>query len=359
MGITIIHTADLHLGKKHDTLPKDTAKHVAEKQFDTLRRIIELADKNNAAAILISGDLFDSPAVQEGVSSRAAAILGGTDIPVFISPGNHDFYSPPSPYNRISWPGNVYIFNTREIEKYDLGDFVVYGAAFRSQTVTDSLLKGFRNDDPRPSFMALHSELNASSPRFSPITTGEIAESGLTYLALGHTHQRSEIKTAGSAAYAFSGCPQGSGFDETGEKGVYLITYDDKLSAEFIPIPAPQFRLLEVELSASEDPAETILDRLPPDSREHLYKISLTGELAMSHEVYDKINGLLSGHVLFSKLTDNTRLPKVIWESAEEDSLKGLFISMLKQRAESGAYPEELIERAARFGIAALDGEEI
>ena len=59
------------------------------------------------------------------------------------------------------------------------------------------------------------------------------------------------------------------------------------------------------------------------------------------------------------QLQDATRLETGLWDRLEEDNLTGLFLRNLKTRMEQ-ASPEELplLERAARFGLCALEGRE-
>ena len=45
----------------------------------------------------------------------------------------------------------------------------------------------------------------------------------MDYIALGHRHSFSGINIAGRTHFAYSGCPQGRGFDELDEKGKYNV----------------------------------------------------------------------------------------------------------------------------------------
>lgn len=46
---------------------------------------------------------------------------------------------------------------------------------------------------------------------------------GIDYLALGHIHQHREEKLDDRGIYVYSGCLDGRGFDECGEKGFVLV----------------------------------------------------------------------------------------------------------------------------------------
>ena len=65
---------------------------------------------------------------------------------------------------------------------------------------------------------------------------------------------------------------------------------------------------------------------------------------------------LLAVHTV---LPENTRLRQDVWERAEEDSLRGIFLRKLREKYNSAQSEErELIEQAARWGLAALDNME-
>ncbi|MGI6578262.1 MAG: hypothetical protein ACOX1Q_09680 [Eubacteriales bacterium] len=49
-----------------------------------------------------------------------------------------------------------------------------------------------------------------------------------------------------------------------------------------------------------------------------------------------------------------------VWEECGDDTLKGIFLSLLKERLNDDIKSEDrkLVELAARYGLDALDGEE-
>ena len=70
--------------------------------------------------------------------------------------------------------------------------------------------------------MCLHGEVGVPGSRYDPISEAELARSGMAYIALGHAHAFSGLRRAGDSFYAWPGCPEGRGFDETGDKGVIV-----------------------------------------------------------------------------------------------------------------------------------------
>ena len=61
-----------------------------------------------------------------------------------------------------------------------------------------------------------------------------IAASGADYLALGHIHYNVVEPLDSRGVYAYSGCLEGRGFDETGEKGFVLIEVENNIDLKII-----------------------------------------------------------------------------------------------------------------------------
>ena len=60
------------------------------------------------------------------------------------------------------------------------------------------------------------------------------------------------------------------------------------------------------------------------------------------------------------ELRDKTRIGEDVWARAEEDSLRGAFLRELRaQYEQAGEEARTVIERAARFGLAALDERDL
>ena len=191
---------------------------------------------------------------------------------------------------------------------------------------------------------------------YAPISPEDMAQSSLTYLALGHIHQYSGLQKAGDTHWAYPGCPQGRGFDETGEKGVLLVDVDaDSVSARFVPLARRRYEILSVDLTGAESALGAIEAALPLDTQDHIYRILLTGEgetpdlAALERALSSRFYGLT--------LRDHTRLPRDLWRRKEEDTLTGLFLRELWPLCEQEP-DNEVYQLAVRFGLAALEGGE-
>ena len=213
--LKILHAADLHLDSPFEGLGAAKAAQRRDEQRRLLHRIARLAEEESVDIVLLAGDLLDSDSTYAETAEALASALGSISAPVFISPGNHDFYSPRSPYERVKFPENVHIFKNPTPECVALPQLNanVWGAAFCDK-YSAGMLGGFSAADGTgaKNIMCIHGEVGGAS-NYDPISETEIAASGMDYIALGHIHKESGLKKCGSTYYAWPGCPEGRGFD--------------------------------------------------------------------------------------------------------------------------------------------------
>ena len=363
--LKFIHAADFHLDSAFAALPAGRA---AERRRESRELPFRLADYVNAHGVqlvLLAGDLFDSAAPYRETGEALAEALGRMEAQVFAAPGNHDWYGPGSPWLTVEWPENVHIFREdamTAVEVPALG-VTVHGAAFTGPERGSSFLKGFTAPkDGKVHIGLLHGEVDPAGERYDPLRREEIAASGLAYLALGHIHKRGEPRAYGGTLCAWPGCIEGRGFDELGEKGFYQGTVDDAgvVSLAFVPFARRRYEILEVDVTGR-SPRASVEAALPEDTARDLYRVVLTGETGAGGVDVRGLREALADRFYALELRDRTRVAEDIWARAEEDSLRGLFLRRLRQRrqeVESGA-EREAVDRAVRFGLAALDHRDL
>ncbi len=348
--LKIIHAADLHLDSAFAALNNEQARARRAHQRQLVQKMVEIGNEEQVDIILLAGDLFDG---QNAYYETAEALKGAfakSCAQIFISPGNHDAYTRNSPYRSVKFSDNVHIFTSEEIERVALTGLncVVYGAGFTTDSCEKSLLEGFKANDDAIKLMVLHGEITNSPSKYNPITTTQIADSNLTYLALGHVHATEGVLCAGSTHYAYSGAPEGRGFDETGEKGIYIGTVcEERVNLEFRKISPYLYTdsIIDVENNNLEM-------NLQGDHRYEVCRLILEGVC----EGIDASALQAKYENNFYKLTiiDRTTPPYDIWEAAHEESVKGMFLRRLKALK----IDDEIRERAARYGIAAIENRE-
>ena len=348
--IKILHSADWHLDA-----PLQGKESLKKALLSIPGKLASLCNQEHCDLVLLAGDLFDGPHSFEGLQALKQA-LAQMAIPVFISPGNHDCARPDSPWLTESWPENVHIFTKPQVEYVDLEnlDCRIYGAGFSSMDCP-ALLEGFcAQGTAKYAIGVFHGDPTMISSPYNPITQTQIRESGLNYLALGHIHKAGNL-TCGETLCLWPGCPMGKDYGESGEKGAYIVTLDDTVHAQFVPLDTPRFYDLELNVQGD---AQAVLERLlPPAGSGDYYRITLTG----SSEPLDlqALTGHFN-HVPNLVLRDRTSLPVDVWKALGQDSLEGHYFALLK-----GAMTDAPVEQQERILLAAeisrriLDGQEV
>lgn len=363
--LRILHAADLHLDSAFEGLSEGKAAIRRAEQRGLLSRMAELVHSDSIDLVLLSGDLLDSTSTYFETGEELMRSLRSMAVPVFVAPGNHDFYCARSPYARLKLPENVHVFTTPAIECVVLPALSarVYGAAF-TDSRSAALLPGFAAEREAGTYnlLCIHGEVGAAADSpYNPISEAELETSGVDYAALGHIHKASGLLKAGNTAYSWPGCPEGRGFDETGGKFVNIIELSEAgCKLEQRSIAKRRYELLNVDITGS-DALLAIHTMLPDETVRDVYRIVLTGESERAPDVrrlYDNLSELFFD----LQIRDRTRLRRSLWERAGEDSLRGIFLMKLREQYNKANDEEQraLIESAARWGLAALDnGEEV
>jgi len=349
--IKILHSADWHLDSP--LLFRDPAQSLVLRNalLSIPGQVAALCRKEQCDLLLLSGDLFDGSYSADTLRIVKNA-LEEASVPVFITPGNHDFVGPDSPWLSTSWPENVHIFTHPAIESVPVPslDCRIYGAGYIQMDCPPLLADFTANHPEQHKIGILHADPTQVRSPYCPITSQQIADSGLQYLALGHIHKGGQL-TAGKTLCAWPGCPVGRGYDELEEKGVLLVTVDQDITTQFIPLSGPRFYDYEIRLESE------LEEKLPPVGNEDFYRITFTGarnapDLTALRQAYPQFPYL--------ELRDKTTPPVDIWSSAGEDTFEGMYFGRL-QEAFTAAEGENKkhIRLAAEISRALLDGQEV
>ncbi|MCS7297820.1 MAG: exonuclease subunit SbcD [Bacteroidia bacterium] len=272
-SLRLIHTSDWHLGKKLGTHSR------LKEQIQVLKRLVEMVKTHQAHAVLVAGDVFDSPnppAEAEALFEEITAELTEEgQRPVICIAGNHD--SPERIDARRTWGSRqgILMIGTLEgtipsrlgrAELLDLGNGLVeihhpdwsiplrlllspYFSPYRmpsaDQSFVDWLQQSWKkalesapvSSADTPTVMLTHAYVGLDSyvpeleedPEEKSLKIGGAQiiplgafPKGLSYVALGHIHRAKVFE--GDFLIGYSGSPLQYSFDDLErEKGVLLI----------------------------------------------------------------------------------------------------------------------------------------
>jgi len=351
----ILHSADWHLDAPMSGHSEEEKVRLRKELRKIPEKIAKLCKAENCDLMILAGDLFDGPYTKESMTAVRTA-LESLQIPVIITPGNHDFCGGDSPYLAEEWPGNVRIFTKPEIASYDLPelDCTVYGAGYEAMDCP-ALLKHFRAEtSARWAIGVLHGDPGVANSPYCPVTKAQVLESGLDYLAMGHIHKGGSFR-AGDTLCAWPGCPMGHGYDELGPKGVLIATLDEEVKAYFVPLDTPRFYDEEVE--AGDDAIAAVASLLPGIDSSDFYRITLTGYSAGVN--LDEISAQFP-HIPNLILRDETRPEMDLWSDLGADTLEGVYFGLLHDKTQSeSTVLSNRAKLAARISRQILDGQEV
>ncbi len=352
----LLHAADFHLDSPLAGLSPAQGALRRRELREIPARLAALAREERVDLVLLPGDLLDGERVYPETLRALAQALADLAVPVFIAPGNHDYFHGKSPYAGGRWPDNVHIFTQPDLQAVELPALrcAVYGCAFTAPHREDDPLAGFSApDDGMLHLLCLHGEVGRSG-RYAPIDPDSLEKSGAAYAALGHIHAAGSGR-AGNTLWAYPGCPEGRGFDELGPKGALIVSFDEPArlaaAARFVPLCQRQYRIEPVEVNS-------FTDALPQGESPDLVRFLLTGECPLAPDLA-ALAAQAAPHFFHVELRDQTTLPQNLWARADEDTLTGLFLrEMLAQLEGAEGEARDKLLLAARFGLAALEGGE-
>lgn len=352
--LKLIHCADIHLGSKMEAkLPKEKAEERRAEVRKTFHRLIEYAKREGVRAILLAGDIFDSDRpLKRDKEFFYDAVKGNPEIDFLYLRGNHDGEES---YTEEGI-ANLKTFSS-EWTAYEYGDTVVHGIELVKENAL-SLYTTFKAEKNRKNIVMLHGQISPSSGA-DKINTAKFAEKHIDYLALGHIHSYSQNKLDDRGMYAYSGCLEGRGFDETGEKGFVLLEISEKVEGRFIPFAERTVCEEFVDVTDTQNGygAYQIVKAQVKFNPKNLYRIHLVGEIGYDNDALSQdLEKLLSNDCYFVSVKDGTQR-KIDLTAYEGDiSLRGEFIRTVMARS---SWSEEKKRQVIALGLKALSGREV
>jgi len=358
--VKILHAADFHLDSPFSALTEEQARRRRQECRQLAERMVDYANRHGVELMLLCGDLFDGRRVYAQTAEELAAALGRFHGQVVIAPGNHDPWSRHSPYARQSWPENVHIFRTNQLDRLEFPQYhcTVCGAAFTAEEAPPLELTESLHREGEVTLLAIHGEVTGGSSRYRAIHPRVLEQSGADYAALGHVHACGGVQYAGKTAYAYPGCPEGRGFDETGEKG-FLVgeVGEGRAELHFVPFARRQYRQITVDVTGRDVYAAA--KEALSSAAEDICRLVLTGERGDGTEI-SELEEQLAPLVWQLELVDRRRDAEDLWSRCGEDSLRGLFLARLREEYDSADEERKrIIEQAVRYGLAAMDDREM
>ncbi len=351
----IVHCADLHIGAKCSILPPDKALLRREEIKKSLTYIVDFCIERHAGALLICGDLFDTPVPPApDVYFVKSELERLENTPVFIAAGNHDYISRGSPYNGDMLGKNVTVF-PGELTAFTLpdSDLRIYGRSFTSASIDP--IETFPEADNRyVNILCLHGEIDKNG-EYSAADLSAVSKFGADYCALGHVHSLRSFK-AGNVPCINPGTPEGHGFDESGDTGfIYAEISHTDCRIERICKTIRKYITVTLDITPLQTNKNIISELESSVSEDNIYRFIIIGALDETSDFSRAyIENYLSSCAFSVKVIDKTTQDAPLNAILEEKSPRGLFLRELRALCRS----EDEFTEAARIGLNALSGRE-
>ena len=352
----IIHCSDLHIDSVMEGFPPEKSSIRREEIIATFERLIDYANTNDINAIIIAGDMFDKSKVSQKTVKRVVRSIENCTCDILYVVGNHD---EENVFSSVNMPNNFKVFG-KTWTHYLYGNVDICGAELSNNA--DFLYGTLSLDYSKINIVVMHGQVIGykSNDNAETISIPNLKDKNIDYLALGHIHYYSENKLDNRGTYAYSGCFEGRGFDECGQKGFVLLeTTDSGITKSFVPFAKRTLECVEIDVSYEKDWLTTekdILDGLVKEySKDCLLKIVLNGERSTDFEI--DINHFVSQlnlHFFFAKVYDKTSV-KIEQNVINDKSIKGEFIRLVT----ASDLNEEDKNRIINIGLNAIKGEDL
>ena len=359
----IIHCADLHLDSKMESnLDKEKSKERNNEILITFERMVEYAKENGVKAIIIAGDMFDKHKVKQSVKKRGrSAIFNNSDIDFLYLKGNHDeagFIE-----DDEQEPTNLKTFSTDCWKSYEYDDIVISGIEFSKNNDNYEIYNSLILEKNNINIVVMHGQESESNVKDKAeiINLKQLKNKNIDYLALGHIHKYKIEKLDRRGKYCYSGCLEGRGFDECGEKGFVLLEIEDKeIKTEFIPFAKRTIYEVNVDLTGITEESEIeqkIKEQIKEIPDTSIVKIILGGETEIGEERdIDYFTKKFENEFYYLKIEDKPKIKIDVMKYKNDISLKGEFIRLVLEQEKLS---EEEKSKIISTGIKALAGEQI
>jgi DNA repair protein SbcD/Mre11 len=358
----LVVISDLHLDASFAShgLTPDVGRKLRAFMHQTVLNVVKLVKSTGADALLIAGDLFE----QERVSPKTATLLRYAfsqldPVPVYISPGNEDWYGPDSLYQQ-EWSPNVHIFTSTQLSPIKIAENItLWGAAHCAPSGAPNFLRGFRADRSgvhiglfHGSEMSSFGDQGGSKFPHAPFEMKDLENSGLHHVFLGHYHQSVE-----AVLYTYPGTPHPLAYSERGARGVVVadVSTSGTVHRHWKQIGGFPFQELAVDITGCVN-SDNVRDRLRSNlsNLQGVARVTLFGEAAPTLE-FNLKELTEAGYAVDLSLRTGKIAPTFdLATLAKEPTVRGQFVrDVLDEQME----PEKR-NRILVMGLRALEGKE-
>ena len=252
--LRIVHTADCHLDAPCASLDVIVRARVRAAEREAFARVCTLAIERQAHALVIAGDLFERSDVGPAALHHALAHIARVTeagTAVIVASGNHDPGGALAPLEQagctLALTHEPVVVPLADAAGASIGHVVAVGHASAAEGANLAELL-----PPAPSAASvavLHAQVDGAAgarERYAPCAPEQL-DRGYAYWALGHVHERQQIRSEPPAWYC--GCLSPHDVGEPGAKGALVVEIDaaGRAEVEFVPLAPVRFERVRLD----------------------------------------------------------------------------------------------------------------
>ena len=293
--VRFVHTADWQLGMRRHYLDEQAQGRFSQDRLDAIAAIGRLAAEQDAAFVVVAGDVFDDNQVDRRTVLRAMEVLRGfPDVPVLLLPGNHDPLDAGSVLVsddvRDACPPNVQVVTGPEPIVVAEGVEVVGAPWPVKRPVRNPVLDVLEDLGPTRGVRILlaHGGVDAAGGDFQQPGVlrladleAAVADGRAHYVALGDRHSVTSVGETGRIWYA--GAPEPTAHVEEDPGHALVVDVDaDRVQVTPHRVGGWRFRQAVFEVAGEQD-LDAVLRWLdePEDKPRTVAKLALRGSLTL------------------------------------------------------------------------------
>lgn len=340
----IIHTGDIHLDSPLVGVKNPEARR--HELLTALAGMAEYANNNGISAVVVAGDLFDDQSTTAQTIQSVADIVKNCKADWFVLRGNH---GGSAPYDKLRDIFPQIHFFGNDWTYYSLGNVTICGRELGNDD--ERKWSELSLDKSRYNVVVLHGDVDDDS--YGVIDNQILANSGATYVALGHRHAFAEHKFGTVSAY-YCGALEARGFDEPSDTGFVEIDTDtNKLRFVRQAIRSVVTKRIDVTNATSDIALQrAITDAVADVSTRNYLNVVFCGTLCDGLHLGMVAKQTLNDRFFALRIKDETQNKQDLHALVQEISLRGEFVKLAMQIQDV-----HLRDEILRLGLAALGGE--
>jgi DNA repair protein SbcD/Mre11 len=360
--VRLLVFSDLHLDTPFTWADRNVARARRQARRTTLTRICDLAREQSADAVLCGGDLYEHDRFTPDTRMFLRDAFARLDpLPVYLAPGNHDWYGNQSLYRQVEWPRNVHVFSEARLLPVELTDGVtLWGAAHCAPANTDGFFDaGFRVDRGGVNLALFHGSERLDLPwqeagkvPHAPFSCSQIPAAGLDHAFCGHFHTPKDARW-----HTYPGNPDPLTFGETGDRGAVLaeVSDDGSVTRTRHQVAVSEVHDEVVDLTGVTHSGE-VRERVAAEVKglSGVVRVTLTGEVEPDVDV--RLGDLHGGWDWLEALVARRGSITIAYDLEElraEKSVRGEFVRLVEGDA---GLDDDVRRRVLTTGLRALAG---